>query len=55
MAPALLPSSDAEARGGTADAVPGPMLDLALVLAAVAFFAVAWAYVRICERLGGTP
>jgi hypothetical protein len=32
-----------------------PMLDLILVVATVAFFALAWAYVRLCQRLGGAP
>jgi len=27
------------------------MLDLLLVLAAVAFFALSWGYVRLCEKL----
>jgi hypothetical protein len=31
------------------------MLDLLLILATAAFFAVSWAYVRFCERLGGAP
>jgi hypothetical protein len=31
------------------------MIDFLLVLAAVAFFAIAWAYVRFCDRLGGAP
>jgi hypothetical protein len=33
---------------------PG-MIDLVLVLATVAFFALSWAYVRFCDRLGGAP
>jgi hypothetical protein len=32
-----------------------PMLDLFLVIATVAFFGLAWAYVRLCQRLGGAP
>jgi hypothetical protein len=32
-----------------------PMLDLVLVVATVAFFGLAWAYVRLCRRLGGAP
>jgi hypothetical protein len=40
---------------GTADAHPARMLDLILILAAVAFFGVSWAYVLFCERLGGAP
>jgi hypothetical protein len=31
------------------------MLDLILILAAVAFFGVSWAYVLFCEGLGGAP
>jgi hypothetical protein len=31
------------------------MLDLAFVVATAAFFGVAWAYVRFCQRLGGAP
>jgi len=31
------------------------MLDLVLIVATVAFFALAWAYVRLCQRLGGAP
>ena len=31
------------------------MIDLVLMLATVAFFALSWAYVRFCERLGGAP
>jgi hypothetical protein len=31
------------------------MLDVLLVAAASAFFAMSWAYVRFCERLGGAP
>src|SRR2546425_11977646 len=29
--------------------------DLLLIVATVAFFAVSWAYVRFCDRLGGAP
>jgi len=42
-------------RRGTADASRHRMLDLVLVLASVAFFALSWAYVRFCDRLGGAP
>jgi len=38
-----------------ADALPGAMLDLLFVVATVAFFALAWAYVRFCHRLAGAP
>jgi len=31
------------------------MIDLLLVLASVAFFAVSWAYVRFCAHLGRAP
>ena len=31
------------------------MLDLLLILLTFAFFAIAWAYVRFCEGLGGAP
>lgn len=31
------------------------MIDLVLVLVTVAFFALSWAYVRFCDRLGGAP
>jgi hypothetical protein len=31
------------------------MIDFLLVAAAVAFFAISWAYVRFCARLGGAP
>ena len=31
------------------------MLDLLLILLTVAFFAIAWAYVRFCDALGGAP
>jgi len=41
--------------GGMADALPGAMLDLLFVVATVAFFALAWAYVRFCHRLAGAP
>jgi len=40
---------------GTDDAQPQAMLDLLFVLATVAFFALSWAYARLCERLGGAP
>src|SRR5712692_7975259 len=38
---------------GMADAPHRGMIDFLLVLAAVAFFAGSWAYVRFCARLGG--
>jgi hypothetical protein len=38
-----------------ADALRAGMIDLLLVLATVGFFAVSWAYVRFCARLGGAP
>jgi hypothetical protein len=31
------------------------MPDLLLVLPTVAFFAIAWAYVRFCAGVGGAP
>jgi hypothetical protein len=31
------------------------MLDLLLILLTAAFFALSWAYVRFCARLGGAP
>jgi len=34
---------------------PGAMLDFLFVAASVAFFGVAWAYVRLCHRLEGAP
>jgi len=40
---------------GTRDALPPLMLDVLLVAAAAAFFALCWGYVRFCERLGGAP
>jgi hypothetical protein len=38
-----------------ADAPRYRMIDLVLVLAAVAFFGLSWAYVSFCDRLGGAP
>ena len=40
---------------GTDPAPPGGMLDLILVVSAVAFFGISWAYVRFCERIAGSP
>jgi len=33
------------------DCAGGPMIDLLLVLATAAFFALSWGYVRLCEKL----
>jgi len=43
------------AASGMADAPHRAMIDLFLVLGTVAFFAISWAYVRFCDRLGGAP
>jgi hypothetical protein len=34
--------------------IPAPMIDLLLVVSAIAFFGLAWAYVHFCG-LGGSP
>jgi len=34
---------------------PRGMLDFFFVAAAIAFFGVAWAYVRLCQRLAAAP
>jgi hypothetical protein len=48
----LAPAADSEGFAfGTSDAVPGFMIDVLMVLAAAAFFALGWAYVRLCEKL----
>jgi hypothetical protein len=38
-------------RPGTVDAQGTGMVDLLLVLATAAFFALSWGYARICEKL----
>jgi hypothetical protein len=42
----------AHAGAGTARAHGGRVMDLVLLLATIAFFALAWLYASACERVG---